>query len=59
MFDPLKAKAQVQVYKEIYNIKDDNKVSDAELRILKNASKEDLKDIDAFFKKAQGEGKSK
>ena len=45
LFDPVKAKAQVQVYKEIYNFeKDPNQKEDDEdgaLRILKSASADD------------------
>ena len=55
LFDPLKAKAQIQVYKEIYNFEgqegegQDNK--EGGLRILKNASEEDIKQINTFFEK--------
>ena len=44
LFDPLKAKAQVQVYKQIYNIEDQQE-RDAELRIMKSASEKDKEDI--------------
>ena len=53
LFDPLKAKAQVQVYKEIYNVRDMKDKNDAELRILKTASANDLEDINKFFDRAQ------
>jgi hypothetical protein len=52
LFDPIKAKAQVQVYKEIYNL-DDSKNSESgdRLRILQSASDDDLKNIKTFFEK--------
>ena len=37
LFDPLKAKAQIQVYKEIYNF-DDKSNEDGALKILKSAN---------------------
>lgn len=55
LFDPLKAKAQIQVYKEIYNFdkdEDGNPTKGAEdgaLRILKSASDKDINDINMFF----------
>jgi hypothetical protein len=42
LFDPLKAKAQIQVYKEIYNF-DDKSKEEGSLRILKSASDADMK----------------
>lgn len=55
LFDPLKAKAQIQVYKEIYNF-DDGKESEeqkeGQLRILQSASKEDRENINKFFDKS-------
>ena len=58
LFDPLKAKAQVQVYKQIYNIDDEGK-NEAELKILQSASSKDKQDIAKYFKKADGGDKSK
>ena len=58
LFDPLKAKAQIQVYKDIYNFdKDENapQSNDGSLRILKSASDADIKDIDKFFKDRDGD----
>ena len=52
LFDPLKAKAQIQVYKDIYNFdSDDKNKEDGGLRILKSASNEDLKNINQYFDK--------
>jgi hypothetical protein len=56
LFDPLKAKAQIQVYKEIYNLDSENH-DDKGLRILKSASEEDMKSINKFFE--QGDVKQK
>jgi hypothetical protein len=56
LFDPLKAKAQIQVYKEIYNLDSENQ-DDKGLRILKSASEEDMKSINKFFE--QGDVKQK
>lgn len=45
LFDPLKAKAQIQVYKDIYNLDDDAKKSDdpgSQLRIMQSAQEKDL-----------------
>ena len=59
LIDPIKAKAQIQVYKEIYNFdKETNEegkeqlpysTNDGALRILKNASEKDIKDINKYF----------
>ena len=59
LFDPVKAKAQVQVYKEIYNIEDDSlkPEQDVGLKILEAASKEDKEEIRRFFER-KGEEKS-
>ena len=57
LFDPLKAKAQVQVYKQIYNIEDQQE-RDAELRIMKSASEKDKEDIVKYFKNKDGGEKS-
>lgn len=55
LFDPLKAKAQIEVYKEIYNIgetdEDGNKKDNA-LKILQSASEGDIEKINKFFEKA-------
>ena len=56
MFDPLKAKAQIQVYKEIYNFDSDDK-EDGALRILKSASDADMKNINKFFEKGAADKK--
>ena len=46
LFDPLKAKAQIQVYKDIYNFdSDDKNKEEGGLRILKSASDQDMKNI--------------
>ena len=50
LFDPLKAKAQIQVYKEIYNF-DEDKKEEGNLRILKSANEADIENINKFFKK--------
>lgn len=53
LFDPLKAKAQIQVYKEIYNLDDKANETEKEgqLRILQSASKQDMENINKFFDK--------
>ena len=55
LFDPIKAKAQVQVYKEIYNLDNDSQEADKDedgaLRILKSASENDKEAIKKFFDK--------
>ena len=55
MFDPLKAKAQIQVYKEIYNFDSEGEKEDGSLRILKSASESDIKNINKFFDKGNDE----
>jgi hypothetical protein len=57
LFDPVKAKAQVQVYKEIYNIEDDDKEGQREdvgLKILEAASSKDKEQIKKFFALQEG-----
>ena len=61
LFDPLKAKAQLDVYKEIYRLEEQSHLSEEEkkqirnndgaLRILKSASENDLEKINQFFEK--------
>mmetsp|Transcript_8082 Transcript_8082/g.13568 ORF Transcript_8082/g.13568 Transcript_8082/m.13568 type:complete len:172 (-) Transcript_8082:212-727(-) len=57
LYDPVKAKAQIQVYKEIYNLDNQNK-DQAELRIMQSASDDDIQTISKFFEK-QEEGKER
>ena len=62
LFDPLKAKAQLEVYKEIYRLeemeglteeqKKEMRNDDGALRILQTASENDLEKINQFFVKA-------
>ena len=56
LFDPLKAKAQIEVYKEIYNIgqneENGEKKTDVALKILQSASENDIEKINKFFEKA-------
>ena len=51
LFDPLKAKAQIQVYKEIYNFdnSEDDEDKDGALRILKSANQDDKESIKQYF----------
>ena len=68
LFDPLKAKAQLEVYKEIYrleemeNLPEDQKKAmrqeDGALKILKTASENDMDKINQFFEKSQEDDKS-
>ena len=56
LFDPLKAKAQIEVYKEIYNFGDEKdmneeKKKDTALRILQSASENDIEMIRKYFEK--------
>ncbi len=55
LFDPLKAKAQIEVYKEIYNMDDDNSTKtekkDTALKILQTAEENDVEKINKFFEK--------
>ncbi len=55
LFDPLKAKAQIQVYKEIYNLEDPEEKE--KMRLLKSASDDDVKVIGKYFKE-NDDGKS-
>lgn len=52
LFDPLKAKAQIQVYKEIYNFEGQDGDKEGQLRIMQSASKEDKENINKFFDKS-------
>ena len=56
LFDPLKAKAQIEVYKEIYGIGEENKEQreskENVLKILQTASENDKEKIAKFFEKA-------
>lgn len=60
LFDPLKAKAQIEVYKEIYNMGDDEGDApreprkDTALKILQSAEANDVEKINKFFER-QGE----
>ena len=38
LFDPVKAKAQIQVYKEIYNLDQKDQDKEDQLKILRTAS---------------------
>ena len=68
LFDPMKAKAQMDVYKEIYKLeeqehlteeqKKDIRNKDGALKILQTASQNDVKKINEFFEKKDGEDKS-
>eukprot|EP00347_Sterkiella_histriomuscorum_P019808 403340221 len=63
LFDPLKAKAQIEVYKEIYNIGDDNSQEskdkkDNVLKILQSASENDMEKINKFFEKSADQDQS-
>ena len=58
LFDPLKAKAQIQVYKDIYNLEDEGEKGgdgSGKLRIMQSAQGEDLKQISQFFDKKSKE----
>ena len=68
LFDPIKAKAQMEVYKEIYKLeeqedlteeqKKDIRNQDGALRILQTASDTDVTKINKFFEKKDGQDKS-
>ena len=59
LFDPLKAKAQIQVYKDIYKLEGAGEdEAGSRLRIMESAQKDDLKQLNQFFEK-QGANKSK
>ena len=53
LYDPVKARAQIQVYKEIYNIGNDEDASqeekDGALKIMKSASSDDKEAIKQYF----------
>ena len=59
LFDPVKAKAQLEVYKEIYRLeeqeglseeeKKDIRMKDGALKILQSASENDVSKINEFF----------
>ena len=63
LFDPLKAKAQIEVYKEIYKLEEQENLSedqkrelrnqDGALRILQTASNNDVDQINKFFEKQE------
>ena len=60
LFDPMKAKAQIEVYKEIYNMGDesDKGKRDNSLKILQSASEGDIQKINSFFEKTNGQDQS-
>ena len=69
LFDPLKAKAQIDVYKEIYNMDDNESPAEAArkaeeskqdttLKILQSAQENDIEKINKFFEKQNGFEKS-
>ena len=51
LFDPVKAKAQIEVYKEIYNLEDPEEKD--KMRLLKSASDDDKEKIIDFFKEKE------
>ena len=68
LFDPVKAKAQMEVYKEIYRLeeqeglteeqKKDIRNTDGALKILQTASTNDVQAINDFFVKKEGDESS-
>ena len=68
LFDPIKAKAQIEVYKEIYRMEEnealpedqrvDLRKQDGALRILQTASQNDVEQINEFFAKKSGNDQS-
>ena len=68
LFDPVKAKAQMEVYKEIYRLeeqeglteeqKKDIRNRDGALKILQTASDQDVSKINEFFEKKEGADQS-
>ena len=61
LYDPVKAKAQIQVYKDIYNLDADkaNQIEqDGALRILQSASKDDKEAIAKYFEIQIKKGKN-
>ena len=65
LFDPVKAKAQMEVYKEIYRLEGDDNLTeeqkkdirnkDGALKILQTASENDVSKISEFFEKKEGQ----
>ena len=68
LFDPTKAKAQMEVYKEIYRLEEQENLSeeqkkdirnkDGALKILQTASSNDVSKINDFFEKKEGQDQS-
>ena len=68
LFDPTKAKAQMEVYKEIYRLEEQENLSeeqkkdirnkDGALKILQTASSNDVSKINEFFEKKDGQDQS-
>ena len=68
LFDPVKAKAQMEVYKEIYRLEEQEGLSedqkkdirnrDGALKILQTASEQDVSKINQFFEKKEGQDQS-
>ena len=64
LFDPVKAKAQIEVYKEIYRLEEQEGLTDDQkreirnkdgaLKILQTASTNDVQKINSFFEKKDG-----
>ena len=62
LFDPVKAKAQIEVYKEIYRMEANESLpehervqtTDGALRILQTADQNDAEEIAKFFQKKAG-----
>ena len=52
LFDPVKAKAQIEVYKEIYKMDDKTKPS---LKLTDGIHQEDKDKIEAYFKENTGD----
>ena len=68
LFDPMKAKAQMEVYKEIYKLEEQENLTeeqkrdirnkDGALKILQTASESDVTKINQFFEKRDGQDQS-
>ena len=68
LFDPVKAKAQMEVYKEIYRLEEQEGLSeeqkkdirnqDGALKILQTASNKDVSQINQFFERKEGQDQS-
>ena len=68
LFDPVKARAQMEVYKEIYRLEGDESLTeeqrkdirnrDGALKILQSASSNDVDSINDFFNRKEGEDQS-